>query len=70
MGATVKARREESLMPDLGVKEIETILGFDRVRPATLTASEEAQLREEGEVFDKLYEEDLRDYFYNRRGRS
>jgi hypothetical protein len=70
MGVAVRVRREESSMPDLSISEIEGILGFDKIKPVTLTPSEEAQLEEEGEVFERLYEEDLRDYFFNRRGRS
>lgn len=53
--------REDTFMPRiLTVEEIEKEFGLDKVKPITLTPSEEKVMVEEEDYFKDFYEEELR----------
>jgi hypothetical protein len=44
----------------LSIKEIESYFGFDKVKPISLTPSDEKDMTEKGDCYNKWYEEELR----------
>jgi len=65
-----KQPKEEISMPkNFSVEEIEKELGFDKVRPISVSPSDEKDMLEKGDCFKDWYEEELRAY-YDRQKRS
>ena len=55
--------RAYKMEQEFTIKQMEKILGIDKIKPIQLTPSDEADTKEDAEYFKDWYEQDLRELF-------